>query len=209
MRVVCWDDFVKRGLAVPGTAVTVGVFDGVHRGHCELLKRICSRNAGGKAEFARNYGFPRLESAAVTFRENPRRILSPCKNTLDIISLDEKLALFDGIGVNICVLIDFSLKFGEMTGKTFIELLLEKAAMRYLAVGQNFHCGGDRMNARHIKQYLEGGETPQHFRAACDILLPVMDGGLPVSSSRIRAAIAEGDRVLAERLLGRSLSSTK
>jgi riboflavin kinase/FMN adenylyltransferase len=215
MQIISWGELLENGFRASGTAglaITTGVFDGVHRGHRELLKRVCAQPAlppadSGFTDGFTGIGFPRIESAAVTFRQNPRRVLFPQKTTQDITTLDEKLALLEGAGLNYCILIDFTPEFAAMTGEEFIGVLLEKAGMRYMAVGQDFHCGSNRMNAARIKQFVETGGASRipYGGRRVEIIPPVMDGGLPVSSSRIRAALAAGDCALAERLLGHGL----
>jgi riboflavin kinase/FMN adenylyltransferase len=166
------------------SAVTIGVFDGVHRGHRALIGKI--QGKGG------------IKSLVVSFKQNPRRFLHPERETLDIIGLDEKISIFEGLGVDALVLIDFSLDFCRIDGGDFIETLWKNAGMAYLAIGRDFKCGyRGSLDAGRIKALCET------LGVECEIVQPVMDGGLPVSSSRIRAALASGDRETAERLLGR------
>ncbi|MDR3325453.1 MAG: FAD synthetase family protein [Spirochaetaceae bacterium] len=187
MQVIDWEEFVRRGWGGERkSAATIGVFDGIHRGHRALVGKITGRA-------------PAL-SLVVSFKRNPRRFLHPDRETLDIMGLDEKIGIFEGLGVDALVLIDFSLDFRRMDGVDFIKALARNAGMAYLAIGRDFRCGcGGSLDAGLIKGLCET------LGVECEIVQPVMDGGLPVSSSRIRAALAAGDRATAERLLGRSL----
>ncbi|MDR3301846.1 MAG: FAD synthetase family protein [Spirochaetaceae bacterium] len=183
MQIIAWGDFVQRGLGEERKyAVTIGVFDGVHRGHRALIGKIQGKG----------------KSLVVSFTRHPQRFLHPEREMLDIIGLDEKISIFEGLGVDALVLIDFSLDFCRMDGGAFIKTLAQNAGMAYLAIGRDFKCGyRGSLDAARIKALCET------LGVECEIVQPVMDAGLPVSSSRIRAALAAGDRETAERLLGR------
>ena len=192
MQVLDWDTFIAPrpgpAPALKALAVSIGVFDGVHRGHRVLLERICA--------------VPDALPAVVTFRQNPQRILCPQNFPGDILTLEQKLAVFEELGIQQTVLIDFSEKFSIIRGRDFIDCLITSAPVRFLALGRNFRCGyGSDTGVEEIRK--RAGERGIETWIAA----PVMEGGLRVSSSRIRKALASGDRELAERLLGRSLDS--
>jgi riboflavin kinase/FMN adenylyltransferase len=187
MDILEWDDFIAPGRGPEGEslAITIGVFDGVHRGHQALLKQITSG--------------PFLP-AALTFRQNPMRSLRPQNYPGDISSLEQKLKMLEYLGVRQTVLIDFSEDFSKIKGRDFVDLLKRNGRVKYFALGRNFRCGY-RLDTGvpEIKEMTrsEGIET--------EALEPVMEGGRPVSSSRIRAAIAAGDLAAAAALLGRNV----
>jgi riboflavin kinase/FMN adenylyltransferase len=163
--------------------MTVGVFDGVHRGHAELIRRIVSRGPC---------------PTVVTFRENPKKILSPRPYEGDIFSLEQKLAALEELGVARAVLIDFSEEFSKMNGWEFINSLESRGNAVFLAIGANFRCGYRHETGAELirrKNGLKGIPT--------EIVPPVLRGNEPVSSSRIRAAISGGDLAGAGALLGR------
>jgi riboflavin kinase/FMN adenylyltransferase len=196
MLVIGWEEFLRQGLNDDRkSAATIGVFDGIHRGHRALVERITK---GGKPLPA-----PRL-SLVVSFKQNPRRLFLPEGEIFDIMGLDEKIGMFETLGIDALVLIDFSLDFCRMDGVDFIKTLAEKAGMAYLAIGRDFKCGyGGLLDAERIKGLCET------LGVVCEVVQPVLDDGLPVSSSRIRDALAAGDRTTAERLLGRKLGEWK
>src|SRR5208337_4453660 len=126
VKVLTWDE-LRSGRAASPIAAAIGVFDGLHIGHRELVGRVLER--GG------------LERTVVTFEDNPKRMLSPESFRGALSTLDQKLALIDSAGVDLCVLIDFSGDFSKLPGRQFLSMLSDSAELRYLAVGSDFRCG--------------------------------------------------------------------
>jgi riboflavin kinase/FMN adenylyltransferase len=187
MRVLDWKDFIARGTDKEngGVSAGIGVFDGVHRGHQELLKRISGTS---------------LLPAVITFVQNPKRILNPNSYRGDIMSLGQKLLAFERRGIALAVLIDFSENFSRLIGKEFFALLKKSCRLEFLVLGENFRCGY-RLDtgAREIR------DMAVSWGVRTELLEPVMDGELPVSSSRIREAVSGGNLELAASLLGRNM----
>ncbi|MDR1930905.1 MAG: FAD synthetase family protein [Treponema sp.] len=195
MRILSWEELKDAPAGGKKTAVTIGVFDGIHRGHQELIRKIT-----GKA--------PEMIPTVLTFRENPKfGVLNPQKEGNlrdfegDIISFKEKTALFSGLGVELCVIIDFTRNFSTMKGRFFFEELCARLNPGYAAIGRNFHCGYGRDTGAEAFKALADASG---FTA--EIVEPVLEGALPVSSSRIRAAFREGRFEEAGLLLGRPYS---
>jgi FAD synthase len=134
----------------------------------------------------------------VTFKQNPLSVLRPDAYTGDILTLEQKLQVLETYGVQLTVLIDFSEKFGTIKGRDFIDLLLSCRPVKLIALGRNFRCGCGLDTGADEIQRLAGEKGVEVWVAP-----PVMDGGQPVSSSRIRQDIAAGRVADAERLLGR------
>jgi riboflavin kinase/FMN adenylyltransferase len=196
MRIIEWPQFTgeippesgRGGGSLPedrGLSLTIGVFDGVHRGHQELIRRVASRSPC---------------STVVTFIQNPRRILSPAAYQGDIFSLRQKLAAFESLGISRTVLIDFSGNFSKLTGSEFIQLLKRRRRIEYVALGMNFRCGCRLDTGAGAIRSLMNKDG-----VVTDLVPPVMDKGRMVSSSRIRAAISAGDLAAAAALLGRNV----
>jgi len=183
MNITAWADFISSSPSLP-FAVTIGVFDGVHRGHQKLIGTVLSKR-------------PALQSAVLTFSENPKKILHPQTYKGSLFSLEQKIDTFAASGIDACVLIDFSQNFGTLSGAEFL-FLLAKAGVRFICVGPNFRCGHKMdTNAKEL------AEISRKLGMTAEIVEPVMSGGHPVSSSRIRNAILEGRLGEAAQMLGR------
>jgi len=198
MRIFSWEEYVSPYSLLPtpySLTVTVGVFDGVHLGHQSLIRRICDPSPPLPTPHS-------LLPTVITFRENPMKSLNPTGFTGDIYNLEQKLGLLESLGVKLTVLIDFSEEISKINGRDFIDLLLGGRPVTLLALGENFRCGhGQDTGVGEIRALAmaHGVETW--------IQPPVMDGGQPVSSNRIRQALAAWRFEEAQRMLGRPLDS--
>jgi riboflavin kinase/FMN adenylyltransferase len=191
LPVIDWETFINSPQALPDTALSlsVGVFDGVHRGHQRLITKI--------REYAGEHGGL---GGVITFRQNPRRVLHPKNYPGDIYGLSQKIRTLEGLGVGFAVLIDFSGDFSRISGKEFAAFL-RKRRIGYLAVGANFRCGY-RLDtgAQLLREMMAEGGT------LTELVSPLKLGGASVSSSRIRESILRGDLAGASELLGRPYS---
>ncbi len=186
MHVISWDTFIARDSPRRGTAMTIGVFDGVHLGHQTLIRKIAAMEKD-------------LTPTVITFLSNPKYVLYPELFRGNIISLKQKLEILESFHISQAVLIDFSGNFSKLGGREFIDTLRIRGNLRYLVIGSNFRCGHKLdTNAALIKEInaVEGIPT--------EVVEPVTAGNEPVSSSRIRTAILSGDLVGARALLGRN-----
>jgi riboflavin kinase/FMN adenylyltransferase len=204
MIVLNWDDFVSgalwkqekpaQGTVPQRAAITIGVFDGVHRGHQALIKRIVQAVPGE----------PPLLPTVVSFRRNPKVLLKR-QSPDPILNLEEKETILEKSGIAALVLIDFSLDFSKLSGEAFFELLCKGGAVKgqkpgLIVIGGDFHCGYQAgADAKAFKAMADGAGI------TLDVLSPVMYLGKPVSSSRIRKALAAGNYADAEAMLGRSI----
>jgi cytidyltransferase-like protein len=188
MQLFNWDELeTQKPIKSLGrkTALTIGVFDGVHRGHQALIKRISQK-------------VPDLVPGVITFRENPKKTAQPANFEGDIIDFDTKISLLEGFGVAFGVIIDFSENFSKIDGRSFLEALYRHLNPAYIALGINFHCGYRRdTDADGFKSMAE------ELGIMAEIVEPVLEGGFPVSSSRIRAELKAGRNDTAALLLGR------
>ncbi|MDR2397722.1 MAG: FAD synthetase family protein [Spirochaetaceae bacterium] len=186
MRVLDWQALVEGTAQIPEkTAMTIGVFDGIHRGHQALITRTLGRG---------------LIPTVLTFRQSPKGILSPETYCGDIVSLSQKLAVFEDLGVSLTVLIDFSKNFSTLKGQEFMDTLFLRGKLAYLVIGSNFRCGY-RLDTDAACMSAINAERG----IITEVVPPVEEGAAPVSSSRIRAAIGAGDFAQARALLGRKV----
>ena len=188
LRVIEWSDFLT-GPANTQSAMTIGVFDGLHLGHRALIERIVSRGPN---------------PTVVTFSENPKKVVSPESFEGDLFSLRQKLAIFEQLGVCRVILIDFSEKFSKLSGKEFLDLLEDRGKMAFLAIGSNFRCGFRQdTGVDFIREMNERKGIPTEVIPP--VTTPAEYGNGLVSSSRIRAAIIAGSLRQAAVLIGRNL----
>jgi riboflavin kinase/FMN adenylyltransferase len=166
--------------------MTIGVFDGVHRGHQALIAKILRQGP-----------IPTV----ITFRQSPKRILNPETYGGDIVSLSQKLAIFEDLGVSQTILIDFSENFSTLKGQEFIDALIRWGKLAYLVIGSNFRCGY-RLDTDAVRISAMNADRG----IITDVVPPVKEGALPVSSSRIRSAIGAGDFIRARAALGRNVA---
>jgi riboflavin kinase / FMN adenylyltransferase len=170
------------------SVVTVGMFDGVHRGHRALLDRVAAEAA------ARG-----LPAGAVTFDRHPLEVLRPDAYPPLLTTLDRKVALLGAAGMDFVLVLAFTKELSQVTAEAFArEVLLEGVGARAIVVGENFRFG--HKAAGDPALLAELGRP----RGVDVVAVPLhADGGEPVSSTRIRAALSGGDVRAAAALLGR------
>jgi riboflavin kinase/FMN adenylyltransferase len=168
-------------------ALTIGNFDGVHRGHRALIERVTAK--------AREL---ELLSCVLTFEPHPREFFDPQAAPARLTRLRDKLELIEAAGVERVHVARFDRRFASLTAERFIEDVLVKGlATRWLLVGRDF-----RFGARRAGDYaaLAGAGARQGFEV--ESMADVLFEGTRVSSSAVRAALAAGELDSGERLLG-------
>jgi riboflavin kinase / FMN adenylyltransferase len=168
--------------------VTVGMFDGVHRGHRALLDRVAAEAA------ARS-----LPAAAVTFDRHPLAVLRPGSEPPLLTTLDRKVELLGQAGMATVLVLEFTRELSEVTAEVFAaEVLFDALAARAVVVGENFRFGHRQRGDPALLATLGG---PRGIEV---VAVPLhADGGQVVSSTRVRAELAEGDVAAAAASLGR------
>lgn len=170
--------------------VALGMFDGVHLGHQSVISRA--------VEVAKKIGGT---SIVFTFSNHPLTVLAPETAPLMIGSRSLRRDIVESLGVEVLIEIPFTKEFSKKTPEEFLNLLQEKIAPAYVVTGQNFTFG--RYGKGNGRMLLREGEN-YGFKA--EICTTVTVGKKNVSSTRIRALIAEGDLISANELLGRNFT---
>jgi riboflavin kinase/FMN adenylyltransferase len=181
-----------RHAVTPGQhALTIGVFDGVHRGHAMLIDRL-------RAEAqARGLG-----SGVVTFHPNPITVLRPETPFSYLTTLEHRVELLRDLGVDWVSVVQFTSELALVSAEDCARVLVEEAGMRLLLVGEDFAFGRGREG--NVPRLREIG-ADLGFEVATVSLLTEEDAEV-ISSTRVRAALAEGEMPEVERLLGRPYS---
>lgn len=181
-------DGIESFVAVNNPVVTVGTFDGVHLGHQEIFRFMAE-------EAAQING----ETVVITFHPHPRLVLHHDSTNLKFINTREKkYELIAGSGVGHLIVIPFTKEFSNLSSADFVKrYLVDKIHTRKLIVGYDHHFGKDRLGGfMDLK-----GLGRIHGFEVVEIAAKIVDG-IPVSSTKIRKALIEGDVKLANMLLG-------
>jgi riboflavin kinase / FMN adenylyltransferase len=165
------------GEALRGATVAIGNFDGVHRGHKAVIAAALAR--------ARVLGKP---SAALTFEPHPRAFFNPDEPLFRLTPEAAKLRLLAATGLDGAIVLTFNADLAKLTAEDFVQrVLVDRFAISGAAIGFNFHFGANRAGSPDFLQ----AEGKRHGFAV-DIVPPLLDGGRPLSSGPIRAALAAG-----------------
>jgi riboflavin kinase/FMN adenylyltransferase len=168
-------------------ALTIGNFDGVHRGHRALIERVAAK--------ARELN---LASCVLTFEPHPREFFAPHAAPARLTRLRDKLALLEAAGVSRVHVARFDRRFAALPAEQFVEdVLVRGLGARCVLVGRDF-----RFGAKRAGDYAALENLGARHGFAVETMADVLFEGVRVSSSAVRAALQSGDLVSAERLLG-------
>lgn len=171
-----------------GCVATIGNFDGVHRGHQAILARLRER--------ALESGLP---SCVVIFEPQPREFFTPETAPARLARLRDKLDLLAAEGVDQVLCLAFNRRLSKLSAAEFVDtVLIEGLGVKHLEVGDDFRFGCDRVGDFDFLQQV-GAEKGFTVEAAQTVEI----GGVRVSSTKVRDALANADFDLAQRLLGR------
>jgi len=169
-------------MAELNNCVLIGIFDGVHAGHQELVK---AAKAHGKV-------------IALTFYPHPTAIFAPERTPMQLLPLEDRVSQLKAHGADEVVVIDFTKDFAALSPDQFIEeILVKKLSATHIVVGENFTFGHNAEGTAHYLQSVDKG-----FKTT--IVKLSENRGNPISSSRIRGLIFDGDVERASELLTRN-----
>ena len=178
---------LRRAVSPGAHALTLGVFDGVHRGHQLLFERLREEAAAR-----------RLSSGIVTFHPHPVAVLRPEIEISYLTSLETRVEQLRATEVDFVAVVQFTSELAQVSAEDFARVLVEEAGLKLLVTGHDFALGrGREGNPERLAEIgLDLGYEVQPIE-----LLP--EDGTPVSSTRVRNALASGSMEEATELLGR------
>jgi riboflavin kinase/FMN adenylyltransferase len=172
-----------------GSALTIGNFDGLHRGHQAVLRHLHQRAAEQQ-----------LATTVMTFEPTAQEYFSPRTAPARLQRLRDKLAMLQELEVNQVHCLRFNQELAELSADAFVrQILVEGLDVRYLVVGDDFRFGKGRSGDFAFLQ-----QAGKRYGFEVVSTRTFLEGEDRVSSTRIRQALAEGDLAMAEQLLGRS-----
>jgi riboflavin kinase/FMN adenylyltransferase len=177
-----------ENLKLISPVVTMGIFDGVHRGHMALLNRLAStaESDGG-------------ESVVITFHPHPRLVLEKSKKGLSFLTtMEEKKLLLEKAKIGHLIIINFTHEFSNMSACDFVaEVLVKKLRSKRLIVGYDHHFG-----RRGEGDFMTISQCAEYHNLKVEQVQGVYDGLPAISSSGIRKALLNGRLSDANRWLG-------
>ncbi len=182
-----------RGYKAPlkGTVLAIGVFDGVHTGHKEIISRAVA------AARKRN-----IESVVLTFDPHPAKILRSEVRVRSLMSLEHRIRIIEDLGVDSLIVMRFSPAMANIEPEDFVRnVLVRKLGVREICVGDNFYFG--RRGRSGVNELRKLGRS---LGFSVNVVKPIRVGNNIVSSSRIRKLITSGRLREASKMIGRRVS---
>jgi len=181
---------VGRRFTTP--VLTLGNFDGVHRGHQEILRRVVATARAGHGD-----------AVALTFQPHPTAVVAPAHAPPLITDWRARIDRIAAMGVDAVIVQRFTQAFSQIAAEDFVRrFLVDGLGVRAVVVGHRVSFGHNRTG--HAETLRQLGTR---YGFAVEVIGPVQVGGVLVSSSAVRHAIAAGDLALARALLGRAPSA--
>jgi len=186
MKVIYGKSALEREI-IRDSALTVGTFDGVHKGHVVLLERLIA------AARQKN-----TISIVVTFDPHPQMVLGARGKTEVLTTTEEKLELLNSLPLDTVVTLEFNEQLASLEAETFIDrILIDSLHMKHFVMGYDHSFGRGRRGNYELVRALAG-----KYGYSCEVVGPVYNGGGPVKSSRIRSELRAGNYNSAVEMLG-------
>ena len=171
------------------TVLTIGSFDGLHRGHQEIIRKVVTTSNAMD-----------VPSVVITFDPHPKMILSENKKFEILMNLEHKIELLDNYGIDATVIIPFNIEFSSTTATEFLKsVIIEKFNPSRIIIGYDHHFGYKR---KGNSKFLESKASEYGY--ITEVISKIGDEGEVYSSSRIRKLIKEGNVRRASYDLGRA-----
>ncbi len=161
----------------PGSVVTIGTFDGCHRGHQEIIKKVKSVAESKDAK-----------SVLITFEPHPRHVLESGKKLSLLMHIDKKLEIMESCHLDVVVVIPFDKPFSEIRAGDFLkDIVVKNFDPSRVIVGYDHHFGHNREGS---PEFLKNFGSENGF--SVDIVEPISDENITISSTHIRELIKQG-----------------
>ena len=162
---------------LPESVVTIGTFDGCHRGHQEVIKKVVSTSQSINKK-----------SVLITFDPHPRHILQLDNKLPILMHVSKKLEILESLNINVVVLIPFDIEFSKVKAKDFLNNIVVKYFNpSRIIIGYDHHFGFEREGS---PMFLTNYGKEKGFNV--DVLDPITDENITISSTHIRKLIKEG-----------------
>ena len=177
----------------PNTVVTIGTFDGIHKGHVDILHTVIN-----KANELNGRNF------VITFEPHPRTVVSSEYKMKILTTIDEKKELFEKLNVENLLVINFTSEFSQMNYEDFIKTyILDKIGAKHIVIGYDHKFGKNRSGDENKLR-----ELGKAYGFDVTVVSAVEESDDPISSTKIRTALEEGDLEKANNYLGWDYSFT-
>ena len=176
------------------SVITIGTFDGVHKGHQKLIDRITLLASQCKGE-----------SIIITFHPHPRIVINPEDKSLRLLNtIEEKTDLLEKYGVDNTVIVPFSRDFSEQSAQEYVSnFLVKNFRPKSIVIGYDHKFGKDRSGDYHLLEQMKG----MYGYSMEEISKETLDD-IGISSTKIRNSLQSGDITLANDLLGHAYRVT-
>ena len=176
---------LKNAVSNHPTILTLGTFDGIHKGHRTIISKLTSESKKHD-----------LKSIILTFFPHPRNIVSP-KKIKSISTIDEKIQIFSKLDLDQLIIQNFNKSFSEIGAEEFIKLLVNNLNLKKIIVGYNHRFGKNRLADIHV---LRDYSIKYDFEVVEIKAFEVEK--IKISSTKIRSAINDGDIDICNNYLG-------
>lgn len=171
------------------TVVTLGTFDGIHKGHINILNKVIDLSAKNNCR-----------SFVITFEPHPRTVLSKNYDMKILTTLKEKQNILRGLGIENLMIVNFTNEFSQVDAENFVkDFIVNKIGVKHVVIGHDHKFGKNREGDENK---LKGMSSKYGFDVTA--VNAVNNGGEVVSSTKVRNALVEGDISKANDYLGRN-----